>query len=431
MLKATDIPTTKCFRLSRAQVPSCLLNTDATGTLSLVDIDIADGLISAIHPSTTAPETDAPIVDLDHSQVWPGLVDLHTHLDKGHIWPRQENPNGAFLGALEAVRQDRAQYWNAEDLAARIEFSLRCAYAHGTVAIRTHVDSSPPQHEISWPVIHELRTAWAGRIDLQAVNLVTIDEMQSPFAEAIADLVADHDGVLGAFTFMTAALEQKLERTFRLAMERGLDLDFHVDENLDPNSTCLEKIAETALRLDYPGDIVVGHCCSLAVQSEQQIQQTLAKVAAVGLHVVSLPMCNLYLQDRLPGRTPRQRGVTLLHELAAQDIPVVLASDNIRDPFYGYGDLDLLEVFTQAVRIAQLDRPIDPWPAAIARTPAQAMGLNAGVVEPGAKADLVICQGRSFDEVLSRPQTQRIVLRNGQVIDSTPPDYRELDHLFA
>ncbi len=36
--------------------------------------------------------------------------------------------------------------------AARMEFSLRAAYAHGTRAIRTHLDAIPPQDGISFPV---------------------------------------------------------------------------------------------------------------------------------------------------------------------------------------------------------------------------------------------------------------------------------------
>ena len=56
-----------------------------------------------------------------------------------------------------------------------------------------------------------------------------------------------------------------------------------------------------------------------------------------------------YLQDRDQRglKTPRWRGVTLMHELRGHQIPVAIASDNIRDQFYAYGDLDMLEVFNQ------------------------------------------------------------------------------------
>lgn len=52
-------------------------------------------------------------------------------------------------------------------------------------------------------------------------------------------------------------------------------------------------------------------------------------------------------RDQKGQRTPRWRGVTLLHELRSHGIPVAIASDNTRDQFYAYGDLDMLEVFNQ------------------------------------------------------------------------------------
>lgn len=65
--------------------------------------------------------------------------------------PRRPNPDGSFIGALTAVMADRAAHWTADDVERRMEFSLRCAYAHGTAAIRTHLDSAPPQHMMVAP----------------------------------------------------------------------------------------------------------------------------------------------------------------------------------------------------------------------------------------------------------------------------------------
>ena len=90
------------------------------------------------------------------------------------------------------------------------------------------------------------------------------------------------------------------------------------------------------------------------------------------------------------------------------------------------------EVFTQAVRIAHLDRPYTDWSRAATVTPASVMGLsNSGIITPGTPADLVLYRGRGFSELLSRPQSDRIVLRRGKAIDTAPPDYRALDDLFA
>ena len=76
------------------------------------------------------------------------------------------------------------------------------------------------------------------------------------------------------------------------------------------------SIAETALARRFAGRILVGHCCSLARQDDDERAARRSRpVARAGISVVSLPMCNMFLQDRHAGRTPRWRGVTALHEL--------------------------------------------------------------------------------------------------------------------
>lgn len=431
------IPPVPHYVLRRARIPACLLapggaarrlTPDRHG-LVLADIEIQGGRVLGVE--ATGAWIQGASTDLGGAMVWPCFVDLHTHLDKGHIWPRRENPDGSFGGALGAVTADRRANWSAEDVAARFDFSLACAYAHGTKAVRTHLDSAAPQDEISWAVFSDLRAEWAGRVTVQAVSLVMIDELDDPvFARRLIRRVADHGGVLGAVTTVAHGSDDQVDRLFGMAADAGLDLDLHVDETLDPEARTLGLIAETATRRDFRGKIVVGHCCSLSAQPEGVIARTLDAVAAAPITVVSLPMCNMYLQDRGAARTPRHRGVTLLHEMASRGIPVAVASDNCRDPFYAYGDHDMWEVFREAARIAHLDHPVGVWPRAATVTPAAVMGVEAGLIGPGLPADLVIFAGRSWSEVMARPEAGRVVLRQGRPIDTNPPAYEKLDAIL-
>ena len=134
----------------------------------------------------------------------------------------------------------------------------------------------------------------------------------------------------------------------QLAADRGLDADFHADETLDPSVNTLAQIAAAALETGFQGRIVAGHCCSLSTMPEGDALRTLDLVARAGIAIVSLPMCNLYLQDRVAHRTPRWRGITMVHEMKARGINVSFASDNTRDPFYAYGDMDMVEVLREA-----------------------------------------------------------------------------------
>ncbi|RUM98738.1 cytosine deaminase [Pseudaminobacter arsenicus] len=432
-----SIPTSGSFKLANVRLhasltPGLSAPADADG-FALADLDVTDGRIERIAAAARG-EGRAGAVDLKGRIVLPCFVDCHTHIDKGHIWARSPNANGSFAGALAATDADREARWSASDVARRMEFSLRCAYAHGTKALRTHIDSIPPQETISWPVFEEMRERWRGRIELQGACLFGVERVgDEDWFGRMARRVAEARGVLGTVTYMVPDLDELLDRVFRTAIAHRLDLDFHADETDDLAAVSLRKIAEAAQRHRFEGRILVGHCCSLARQPDAEVLDTLDKVARANIAVVSLPMCNLYLQDRRhDGTTPRWRGVTLLHEMKARGIPVCVASDNTRDPFYAYGDLDMHEVYRMATRILHFDHPVGDWPQAVTVTPAQVMRLEAaGTLQVGGPADFIIFRGRSWTELLSRPEAGRTVVRDGRPIDAELPDYAELDELMG
>ncbi|MDX8439228.1 cytosine deaminase [Mesorhizobium australafricanum] len=431
------IPASGSYQLANARVhrsltPGLAASYDADG-FALADMAVADGRISSI-AAHGGSKAQADVIDLAGRIVLPCFVDCHTHIDKGHIWPRKPNPDGTFMGALNATGADRTARWSAEDVARRMDFSLRSAYAHGTKALRTHLDSVPPQEEISWPVFETMREKWRGRIELQAACLLGIEGVRDKkWFERLAKRVAAAKGVVGVVTYMVPDLEELLDRVFAQAIKHGLDLDFHADETDDVAAISLKKIAEASLWNGFEGNILVGHCCSLSRQPDLEVLDTLDKVAKARLAVVSLPMCNLYLQDRRSNQTtPRWRGVTLLHEMRARGIKVAVASDNTRDPFYAYGDLDMLEVYRMATRILHFDHPVGDWPRAVAATPAEVMRLEgAGTLATGGSADFIVFKGRSWTELLSRPESDRIVVREGRAIERQLPDYAELDELMV
>ncbi len=404
--------------LKNVTVPASTLGK--AGDLVTADIGISDGQIG---PAT------GEAIDMKGAMVLPAFVDCHTHLDKGHILPRAQNPDGTFIGALTNVRADHAN-WTADDVRTRADFSIRCAYAHGTRAIRTHVDSMNGQYLRSWPVMAALREKWAGKVALQMASLISCEGYALPEYQDIAQTVAENDGILGMVSYPVPDLKDILLGHLETAGKLGLALDFHTDETMDASSETLRLIAECVLETGFDAPVLVGHCCSLSTQDEARALDTLDLVAKAGMDVVSLPMCNMYLQDRHAGRTPRGRGVTLVHEMKARGINVTFASDNTRDPFYAYGDMDMVEVMRMATRIAHLDHADPDWVQSFSATPAQVCGFASADLTQGSPADLVICNARNWNELFARPQSDRVVLRDGIAIDRTLPSYAELDPLF-
>jgi cytosine deaminase len=440
--KSLQIPKGQRYWIRQARVPTCFVPGGPRTALdrdgaTLVDILVDNHLIAAIEPAGTAASTDLPAIDLESRHVWPTLIDMHAHLDKGHIVTRSENPDGSFAGALQSTTDDRARRWTAEDIKRRMEFGLRCAYVHGVAAIRTHLDSPEPGlARRNWATFREARAEWADRILVQAVALVPIDEFRTPYGGELADLVAASGGILGGVTRAAGGvhgellddIDPLLDTILRLASERGLDVDLHVDETGDPAATALARVAAAVLRNRFEGRVVCGHCCSLAVQPEEKICRTLDLCAEAGIAVVTLPTVNLYLQDRCGERTPRWRGVAPVHEMRRRGIPVAIAGDNCRDPFHAYGDHDMVDTFRQAVRILHLDHPFGDAPAMAGPVPQAIIRAGQlGTIAKGGPARLILFNARTLNELICRPQSDRLVIDRGRRVFAELPDYGELD----
>jgi cytosine deaminase len=422
--------------LKRARVPAAVLPAPLAGSAkdaaepSVVCDIVIDGLtILSVVPAADAPETGNSI-DLGGSLVFPGFVDAHVHLDKTHTWDRAPNRSGTFAEALETLGRDKAN-WTRADILRRAGFGLRCAWEHGTRLVRTHVDTWLPWGEENHAAMQELRESWRGRIALQTVPLTGIASYQGPEGDAVADLAIRYGAcALGGWSPMTADLPKQLDRLISIARDRGVGLDLHVDENGNPSEEVLRTVAEAVLRNAFGNPVVCGHCCSLSVQAPARQKSTIALVREAGIRVISLPLCNLYLQDRRGDafpRTPQWRGLTLIHELIDAGVPLACASDNVRDAFHAFGDYDAAEVYIQSVRLAHLDSRLGESPAVVTTRAAEIVGRpDMGRVGPGTPAHLVIFPARSFSEFLSRPGSGRRLVDGETIRDARAPGYGEL-----
>lgn len=408
------------------------------------DITVEGNRITAVVASagvisrpSVRPENET---DLGGAMVWPGLLDAHTHLDKAHTWHRAPNPTGEFWDALRILAAD-ATGWTAEDLHRRADFALRSAWAHGTVAVRTHLDTGRGLGAVSHEVMAKLRVAWAERITLQTVSLCSLASFTGAEASRIVEITGRFRATaLGGFPQPSPDLPKQLDALMGAARELGIGLDLHVDESGLVQAECLRATAEAVLRNQFPHPVACGHNCSLALQDPARAASTIDLVKAAGIHVIALPLCNLYLQGRSRGRagqtgpgappsTPRWRGVTLLHEFFEAGVTLACASDNVRDAFYAWGDLDAMEVYQESVRIGHLDTRLLASPSVVTTGPARIMGLAAsgrGSVSSGAPADLIVFPARTFNELLARPAAARRLIRGEGFRERIVPDYAEL-----
>lgn len=439
-----SIPANSRFVLEVARVPAEVILDPPAGAVRdsegalLLDVLIDRGEVAGLFPAGTGPR-DGPRIALHGRQLWPALIDMHTHLDCGQAIPRVR-PDGTIHGGFSQTAADWPS-WTEEDMTLRMDFGIACAYVHGVAAIRTHVDSETlAMAQRGYLVFESLRSKWHGRVALQAVTIAAMEAWIGDEACALADLTASKGGILGGVTDTLErgengtydTLDHALDRLFALAKERSLDVDLHVDQTADLSAFTIPRIAQARLRSGFRGRVVLGHCVNLSLQPLEVIEATLGLAKQAELAFVSMPAPMMYLMDRQRGRTPRWRGVTAANEIRAAGLPLAIGGDNCRDAWFPYGDHDMLDTLKQAIRVFQADEPLTGSIAMASRVPADLIGRpDLGRIGTGLPANLIIFSARSFNALLCRDQPDRIVLSRGRQVTDPLPLHHELERALG
>jgi cytosine deaminase len=406
------------------------------------DVLVEGGRIAAVRDSQDpfGAEAAGRSTDLGGLLVFPGLLEVHTHLDKCHTWDRAPGMHGDFWESAEVLAGDSV-HWGEDDVYRRADFGLRSAWAHGTVALRTHIDTGRRVGAGAHAALERLRSEWRGRIEVQTVSLFRFAEFMEDGASHIVELTARRGATaMGGFPQPGPDLPRELDNVMAAARELGIGLDLHVDESDLVHAECLRATAEAVLRNRFPHPVACGHNCSLSVQAPERARETIALVKEAGLGIISLPLTNLHLQGRLrrpappgapfgPPRTPQWRGLTLLHEFIEAGVTVACGGDNVRDAFIGWGDFDLVEVYVQSVRLAHLDTRLAFSPTVVTTGAARIMGLPGyGLIAPGSPADMIVFSARKLYSLLARPSTPRRLIHGEEFREASLPGYDEQEH---
>ena len=235
-------------------------------------------------------------------------------------------------------------------------------------------------------------------------------------ADVEAMVEAHGSDVLGAVTYHGPRACARPRRPVRLSpsARAGTSISTSTKPPIPRRARCASS-RETALEHRFAGrDPGRPLLFAQRGRTTTSMKRTIDLVARAGIDVVSLPMCNLFLQDRHAGRTPRWRGVTALHELKAarrqrhdrqrQHARSVLRLWRSRhDGGLARGRAHPAPRLSRA----PIGRP------SLFDAPARAMGARSGALGVGAPADLILTHARDFTELFARPHADRMVLRDG------------------
>lgn len=381
-----------------------------------VDITVDDsGFIETITPHSPTNDPSLENIDLRGQLIIPPLAEPHAHLDKAFLADRVNNASGDLMGAIRGLEEIRHSI-TFDDIVHRACTAALLLSCNGVTAIRTHADTTLTSGLTSVLALLEAKRRCASFMNIQVAMLLDwpISGPASSERLSLARQAIDAGvDVVGGCPHLDENPQQAIDVLLNLALESGLPLDIHADENLRPDSRDLEYLADALLRDNIVHDVTASHCVSLSTQSEIDINRTAEKVAMSGIRVVALPLTNLFLQGRdTSSFVPR--GITPTGALAKHGVRVAAGGDNLQDPFNPMGRGDPLETASIMVIAAH-------------ETPSHALDMvtvnSHHVISPtssflnvGDKADFVGVTATNVREAIAMGPPDRTVVYGGVVI---------------
>ena len=314
------------------------------------DIGIKTGRIAAIQKDLPH---DGPATEAAGRLICQGLVETHIHLDKSGIMSRCTCQRGTLEEAVAQVKAAKRDF-TEQDVYDRAKTTLERAILHGTLRMRTHVEVDPRIGLTSVRALQQLKRDYAGAIDLQLCAFPQEGLIDDPGCEEILVQALEQGcDLIGGAPYIDRDSHAQLARIFALAQRYDLDIDLHLDFDLDPTTPDAPEVVRLTEAYGWGGRVAIGHATKLSAMPPSQFDAQATTLANAGIAVTILPATDLFLMGR--GATENiPRGVAPAHRLLAQDVNCSLSTNNVLNPFTPYGDANLLRIANLFANVAQL-----------------------------------------------------------------------------
>ena len=382
------------------------------------DIGIAGGKITAIEAQLTAEALE--VIDASGDLVSPPFVDPHLHLDATLSYGKPRlNASGTLLEGISLWGELR-DIATVDEMVERALTYCDWAASMGTLAIRSHVDTTP-DHLNTVTAMLEVKEKVKDYIDLQLVafpqdGLYRTKTGRENVIRAL-DMGVDVVGGIPHFERTMQDGAASMRDLCEIAADRGLMVDIHCDETDDPMSRHIEALAYETQRLGLEGRVAGSHLTSMHSMDNYYVSKLLPLIAEAGISAIPNPLINIMLQGR-HDTFPKRRGLTRVKEMQALGIPVGWGQDCVLDPWYSLGTGDMLDVAFMGLHVAQLSHPDEMARCftMVTEVNAQIMGLQDYGLKVGSDASLVVLDASTPTEAVRLRPARLAVVAKGKVI---------------
>jgi cytosine deaminase len=351
------------------------------------DIGIAGGTIAEVGRIAT----DAPAEDVGGRLVTAGFVETHIHLDKSCILDRCHPEKGTLQEAIAQVAAAKRAF-TEDDVYERGRRTIEKAIVQGTTHMRTHVEVDPRIELRSFAAIRRLKRDYAWAIDLEICVFPQEGLLNDPGTEDLLIAACEAGAnLIGGCPYTDSDPHGQIARIFAIARRFDVDIDFHLDFDLEPARMDLMEVCRQTDAFQYGGRVAVGHVTKLSALPPDQFAEMARRLADAGVAVTVLPATDLFLMGRdCDHNVPR--GVTPAHKLAEYGVICAFATNNVLNPFTPFGDCSLVRMANLYANIAQVGatHELAACLDLVTTQPAKLMNLRDYGVAAGNPADLIV-----------------------------------------
>ncbi|WP_199255943.1 amidohydrolase family protein [Mycolicibacterium mengxianglii] len=369
---------------------------------------------------------NADVIDGAGLLAIPSFVEPHLHLDKALLNRVHPSLTGTLADAIAVTAGLKAKFDRA-DILSRSREVLERAITNGTTLARVHAEVDPTVGLLSVEAMVELREEYRGTLELQIVAFpqegIFSRPGTLPLLEAALRLGAN---VIGGCPYSERDVDdarRHVKVVFDLAERFGVPADFHADfadDASDARFALIDDIAEHTSARGLQHRVVAGHLTSLAASSPRARQETIARIADAGVSVIALPATDLHLGGRNDDRAVR-RGITPIAELAAAGVRVAMSSNNVRNAFTPFGNVDQLQNALLLAQTAHLstDAELELVLRMVTTGAAEILGVSNHVADIGGDGDLVLVDAARPTQAILDQSPRRKVFARGTVVAET------------
>ena len=263
--------------------------------------------------------------------------------------------------------------------------------------MRAHTEIDPVIGLKGFHAIQQLKRDYSWAIDIEICIFPQEGMLNNPGTEEL--MGAD---VIGGCPYTDSDPHGQITRIFELAQRFDLDIDFHLDFDLDPTTMAITEVIRQTESFAYHGRVAAGHVTKLSALQPDELTKIGKRLAETGIAITARPSTDLFLTGR-EYKALQPRGIAPVHTLRDLGVLCSLATNNVLNPFTPFGDCSLPRIANIYANAAQLGSlaGIAACHAMISGDAARLMRLKTNGLTIGSPADCVVVDAPRLADLIT------------------------------